>query len=169
MAATETPEQYAARFATYVEGRDPLTMQRDAPRTIAALVDGVPTDKLKRRAAPDRWSVVEIIAHMAEDELTSSWRYRQMIERDGAALMGFDQDLWARLGNYREWAPEDALAMFRLLREANLRMLEKLSPQQWNCSGKHDERGTLTVRDLARHMAAHDINHIKQIERLLSE
>jgi hypothetical protein len=52
---------------------------------------------------------VEIIAHLAEDELVSSWRYRQMIENSGCALSGFDQDEWARLGDYVSWKPADAL------------------------------------------------------------
>lgn len=167
MASPETAEQYAARFASYVEGRDPLAMQRKAPQTIATLISGVPAQQLKTRPAPERWSVVEIIAHMAEDELSSSWRYRQMIEHNGAPLLGFDQDLWAKLGDYQSWQPQEALAMYRLLREANLRLLEKLTPEQWESAGVHAERGPLTVRQLARHMAAHDINHIKQIERLL--
>jgi hypothetical protein len=143
-------------------------MQREAPKTLAALIEGIPVDRLRTRPAPERWSIVEIIAHMAEDELTSSWRYRQMIEHNGAPLLGFDQDLWARLGRYAEWDPQDAVAMFRLLREANLRMLEKLTPEHWDRSGEHPERGSITVRELARHMAAHDINHIKQIERILN-
>jgi len=167
MASPETAEQYTARFSSYVEGRDPLAMQREAPRTIAALADGVSAEKLQARPAPDRWSVVEIIAHLAEDELSSSWRYRQMIEHNGAPLLGFDQDLWAKLGDYQSWETQDALAMYRLLREANLRLLERLTPKQWECAGVHAERGPLTVRELARHMAAHDINHIKQIEQLL--
>ena len=91
-----------------------------------------------------------------------------MIEHDGETLQGFDQDLWARLGNYGSWEAREALELFRLLREANLRMLNALSPQQWERSGDHVERGKLTVRDLARHMAAHDINHIKQIESMLA-
>ena len=62
----------------------------------------------------------------------------------------------------------DALGLFRLLREANLRMLSALLPEEWERSGNHAERGNLTVRELVRHMASHDINHIKQIERLLA-
>jgi DinB superfamily len=57
--------------------------------------------------------------------------------------------------------------MIRLLREANLHMLASLSPAQLERSGNHAERGKITVRELARHMAAHDINHILQIERLI--
>jgi len=164
----ETPEEYRARLAGYVAGKDVLELQREAPRTLARLIEGIPEEALRRRPAPKKWSVVEIIAHLAEDELTSTWRYRQMIEHNGAKLLGFDQDEWARLGDYASWNINEALEMFRLLREANLRMLAILSPEEWECAGEHAERGKLTVRELARHMAAHDMNHIEQIERLLA-
>ena len=104
---------------------------------------------------------------MAEDELVSSWRYRQMIEHDGATLLGFDQDQWARLGDYDSWTAREALEMFRLLREANLRMFARLTPEEWQRCGAHTERGKITVEDLARMMAGHDVNHIIQVRRLL--
>ncbi len=165
---TETDEQYRKRLAGYIEGKDPLRIQRETPAKLARLIDGVSSEHLRRRPAPDKWSVVEILAHLAEDELASSWRYRQMLEHDGETLHGFDQELWAALGNYATWSVREALELFRLLRQANLRMLDTLSPGQWEHSGNHVERGKLTVRELARHMAAHDINHVKQIETLLA-
>lgn len=142
-------------------------MQRAAPATLAQLLAGVSDDALRCRPAPGKWSVIEIIAHLAEDELTSTWRYRQMIEQPGVTLTGCDQDQWAALGDYSSWKVGEALEMFRLLREANLRLLARLSLEQWNCHGMHTERGRLTVRELARHMAAHDTTHILQIQRLL--
>jgi hypothetical protein len=163
----ETAEQYRKRLAGYIEGEDPLRIQQETPAKLARLIDGVSDQRLAHRPIPDKWSIVEILAHLAEDELSSSWRYRQMIEHDGVVLYGFDQELWAQLGNYATWNARDALELFRLLREANLRMLHTLLSEQWERSGSHLERGTLTVRELARHMAAHDINHTKQIEQLL--
>jgi uncharacterized damage-inducible protein DinB len=142
-------------------------MQQATPDALQRIIEGMPEEQLRRKPALQMWSVLEILAHLAEDELTSSWRYRQMIENSGVTLMGFDQDQWATLGDYNSWKVREALEMFRLLREANLRMLARLTPQQWESSGDHSERGHMTVRDLARHMAAHDINHILQIERLL--
>ncbi|HEY9139592.1 MAG TPA: DinB family protein [Bryobacteraceae bacterium] len=169
MSATpETAEKYRERLARYIEGEDVLRLQSEAPRTLASLIEGVPEQKLRHRPAPDKWSIVEILAHLAEDELSSTWRYRQMIEHSGGTLLGFDQEKWARLGDYASWNASDALEMFRLLREANLRMLARLSPEEWECAGEHVERGKLSVRDLARHMAAHDVNHVKQIEGLLA-
>jgi hypothetical protein len=165
----ESAQQYKARLAAYVAGNDPIAMQREAPRTLALLIARVPQGKLTRKPAPDKWSVTEILAHLAEDELSSSWRYRQMIEYDNPPLLGFDQELWSRLGVYAAWNPREALEMFRLLREANLRMFAQLTPAQWRRHGLHAERGKLTIEDLCRHMAAHDMNHIDQIRQILGK
>lgn len=144
-----------------------IEMQRDAPRTLASLIAGATEEILSRPPAPGKWSVRAILAHMAEDELSSSSRYRQMIEHNGATLLGFDQDEWARLGDYDSWSSREALEMFRLLREANLRMFARLTTEEWQRYGVHAERGRMTVEDLARHMAVHDAKHINQVRRCL--
>ena len=142
-------------------------MLKEAPELLTELVASIPREKLTIRPAHGKWSVCEILAHLAEDELTASWRYRQMIENPGVSLPGFDQDRWAQLGDYNSWTADDALQMFRLLREANVRMLRRLTPEQWESHGIHGERGPMTVRSLARHMAGHDRNHVEQIERIV--
>src|SRR5882757_9466711 len=154
---TETAEEYKSRFAAYTEGKNPIAMQWEALHTLAQLIDGVAETKLQLRPAPGKWSVTEILAHLAEDELTSTWRYRQMLEYDSPELAGFDQDLWARLADYESWKSREALEMFRLLREANLRMFGRLTPAQWQRGGVHAEQGKITVQGLCRHMAAHDM------------
>jgi hypothetical protein len=164
----ETEGQYRDRLAGYMKNQDPLQLQRQTLTELNRHLDRASTQQLALRPAPGKWSPVEILAHLAEDELVTSWRYRQMLQQDGVALAGFDQELWARLGGYQNWNAREAFDMFRLLREANLRMLDSLSPEEWEHSGNHAERGRITVRDLARHMAAHDINHLKQIEALLA-
>jgi uncharacterized damage-inducible protein DinB len=166
---TETAEQYKARFAAYTDGKDPISMQHEAPRILAALIEGVPETRLKDRPAPGKWSITEILMHLAEDELTSTWRYRQILEHDAPQLAGFNQELWAEWSDYKSWEPRDAFNLFRLLREANLKMFARLTPDQWDRYGIHLERGKITVRDLCHHMAAHDINHIEQIRRILNE
>jgi len=164
----ESAEEYKVRLAAYTEGKDPIAMQGLAPRTLAQLIEGVAEGKLGLRPAPNKWSVTEILAHLAEDKLTSTWRYRQMLEHEGPELLGFDQVMWARLGNYGSWKAHEALEMFRLLREANLRMFAQVTPEQWQRYGVHAERGKLTVQELCGHMAAHDMNHIDQVRSILA-
>jgi uncharacterized damage-inducible protein DinB len=144
-----------------------LAEQREAPATLAKLIASASEAALRQPPAPGKWSVVAILAHLAEDELSSSWRYRQMLEHPGVALPGFDQEEWARRGDYTTWDPHEALEMFRLLREANLRLLARLTAEEWQSWGMHAERGRITVADLAGHMPGHDASHIEQIRRAM--
>ena len=158
---------YQARLNAYTQGRDPIRMQAEAPAILAKLIDGVSETELQARPAPGKWSIGEILAHLAEDEVATAWRYRQMIEHSGCELAPFDQDHWALLGDYSSWNPKEALELFRLLRVANVRMLTRLAADEWQKFGIHAERGKITVADLARHMAGHDMNHIDQVRRIL--
>lgn len=160
--------QYLERLRHLTADRDPLSIQASTASAIGTLIQSLSEARLRTRPAPGKWSIVEIIAHLAEDELVASWRYRQMLEHPGCALAGFDQDQWAAWGHYGEWNSKEALDLFRLLRNANLRMLRSLSPEEWASSGAHAERGSMTVRSLALHMAGHDLNHLEQIRSILS-
>ena len=159
--------EYLNRIRSSAETTNPLQAQSEAPEILAALIARATDDQLTTRPGENKWSIGEILAHLAEDEIATAWRYRQMVEHSGAELPGFDQDLWARLGNYRSREPHESLALFRLLRNANLAFLHQLAPEQWECFGIHAERGRITARDLAIHMTGHDANHIEQIRRIL--
>lgn len=101
----DNANQYQAWLDAHLQNQDPIAMQRAAPHTLAGLIEGAPDEILSRRPASGKWSVRAILAHLAEDELVSSWRYRQMIGHSGAIMLGFDQDEWARLGDYDSWTP----------------------------------------------------------------
>jgi hypothetical protein len=160
---------YLDRIRGYASGKDPLEAQAQSADMLEGLIANVSNERLTKRPAPGKWSIAEILAHLAEDEIATAWRYRQMVEHSGIELAGFDQELWAKLGNYAARVPQESLALFRLLRSANLEFLRGLSAEQWDCFGIHAERGRITVRALAAHMTGHDANHIDQIRRASSQ
>lgn len=162
----DTPD-YLARIRNHAQGDDPLELQKQAPTVLADLVSKASKEQLTSRPSKDKWSIGEILAHLAEDEIATAWRYRQMLEHSGLELPGFDQDLWARMGDYGARDPRESLALFRLLRNANLQFLRQMTQEQWQCFGIHAERGRITMKDLVVHMAGHDANHIQQIRRIL--
>jgi len=165
--AKETPEQYKSRILGLMDGKDAVAVQRETAAKLAKLVEGASREQLAKRPAADKWSVSEILVHLAEAEVSCFWRYRQMIEHNGASIIPFDQDLWYKLGDYPSRDPQESLQLFRMMRDANLRMFDHLAPEQWQLGGVHRERGPMTVADLARQMAGHDINHIAQVEKLV--
>jgi hypothetical protein len=164
----ETVQQYSQRILGHVEGKDPLKTQSATPKTLESLLKRAPASKLRKRPAPDKWSVAEILAHLADTEIVVGWRIRSILGAPGTAIQAFDQDAWAAAGNYAKRDPRKSIEQFRAVREANLALYKSLSPEQWKHFGLHAERGEESLQRILHMMAGHDINHILQIERILA-
>lgn len=163
----ESMEDYKTRILSYVGNQDPLLLQQQMEGKIDHLIRGVAPEKLLQRPLPDKWSVTEIIAHLADDELVGAYRIRLILSSPGTTIQSFDQDRWALQGKYNDIAITTSLALFNELRKANLFLFSTLTPEQWKMYGVHAERGKETIRDIATYYAGHDINHLKQIEAII--
>ena len=93
---------------------------------------------------------------------------RLILGAPGAPLAAYDQDSWVTSGHYEKRDPCKSVEQFRVLREANRGLLESLTPQQWKHYGMHSERVQETIELMVRMAAGHDINHLHQIEKILS-
>lgn len=165
---TETQAQYKARILRYLGGRDPLPLLAAAPTTLAALLARVPPGALDRCLAAGKWSIREITAHLADDELVGAYRVRLILSAPGTDIQAFDQAMWAVTGRYATSDPTTSLTLFRVLREANLALWRSLTPAEWDLVGVHAERGPESVREIAAYYAGHDLNHFAQIETILA-
>jgi hypothetical protein len=163
----ETPLEYVARMLRNIEGKDPIKVQSATAKKLDKLIRNQAPSSLRKRPAPGKWSVLEILAHMAETEFAAGWRIRQALSSPGIALQAFDQDAWANTGHYDKRPATKWVEQFRALREANLNLVRSLTPQQWKNHGLHEERGPQTIEQMVRMTAGHDINHTKQIELIL--
>ncbi|HWX53388.1 MAG TPA: DinB family protein [Verrucomicrobiae bacterium] len=163
----ETAQQYTQRLFGYVEGKEPLRLQQSAPKKLAALLKGRNKKQLSRRPAPGKWSVAEILAHLADAEIAIAWRLRQILSSNGTPVQAYDQDSWAATFNYARRDPRRSLEGFRVLRESNLALLKAVPRNLWENHGVHQERGNETVAHVVRMIAGHDLNHIQQVERIL--
>ena len=164
---SETISEYKARISSYQAGADPLVLQAKALETLAALVEGLSTEDLGRRPTPQKSSIREIVAHLADDELVGAYRIRLILSAPGTEIQAFDQDVWAR--RYGTADVKESIAVYRTLRNENLRLLRSLNPEEWNMFGVHAERGVESLRDIAAYFAGHDINHFLQIESILRQ
>ena len=165
----ETPEQYTKRVIGYMDGKKPLAVQAATPKKLERLIKGAPTSKLRKRPAPDKWSVSEILAHLADAEIVGGFRMRLILGAPGTPIAAFDQDSWVTSGHYGKRDPRISLEQFRVLRETNLALLKSLTPEQWKHYGMHSERGQESIEHIVRMFAGHDINHLQQIERILGK
>ena len=109
----ETPQQYTQRMLNHSRGKDPVRLQQAAPRKLAALTKGLNKKRLTRRPEPGKWSIAEILAHLADAELVVGYRLRLILASNGTPIQAFDQDAWADTFNYSRRDPKTSLETFR--------------------------------------------------------
>ena len=165
----ETPQEYIQRILAQLGGKDSAESAgrhggetwppRSSARPPRSCASGPPRENGPRR---------EILAHLADCEIVTGWRMRQILGAPGTPIQAFDQDAWAAAGHYEKRDARKSLEQFRVAREANLALLKSLSPEQWKHHGMHAERGVETIEHIIHLMAGHDLNHLSQVERILA-
>jgi hypothetical protein len=164
----EAPQEYVQRILGNLKGRDPMEVLGATAGRLRGYVRDTPIAVLRRRPAPDKWSGVEIIAHLADVEIVMGWRFRLILAHDGVAVQAFDQDEWVTNLRYQETDPAESVEQFEAARKANLRLLRRVDPTRLENHGMHPERGRETVAQLIRLVAGHDLNHLAQLESLMT-
>lgn len=147
--------------------REPLEVLPELVPWLETRLRDVPAEALRRPEGPGKWSVAEVLQHLADTEMVYGVRGRLVLSEDRPPIQGFDQDRWASLFRYAEAEPGHALAQLGALRAGNLLIWRSLGPAELARVGMHSERGPETVTLMLRMMAAHDLVHRRQIERVL--
>jgi len=153
-------------YERFLEGNDPLKLMTATPQRLNALVKGLTPAQVKKRVNPDKWSIHEILQHLADCELMFASRCRLIAFEDHPHLAPFDQDRWANGKAREKESAADALDRFHALRKTQL-LLYKASPAEvFAHTGMHPERGEVSMRITFETCAGHDVNHLRQIEGL---
>jgi hypothetical protein len=138
------------------------------PRKLERLLGGTTARRAGAKPAPGNWSAKEIVCHLADCELVYGVRYRKILSEENAALMPFDQEALAnRL--YRNQKLRDGLAVFKVLRAANIALLKSAPPSDRGRAGTHPDYGVLTLQQIVIHLADHDKKHVAQIAARLGK
>src|SRR5260370_17208806 len=103
-----------------------MRVQRRTPTELERLITGAAATRLQQRPAPGKWSVAEILAHLADTEIVASWRIRSILGAPGTPLQAFDQDAWLSAGHYERRDPRHSLKPFQLLPHFNLALFQTL-------------------------------------------
>lgn len=165
-AAIEHARAYVAAILDLLGDKDPLTVLRATPSALERAIGTTTPDVLARPEAPGKWSMREVLAHLADSDVVWAWRLRLILAQDRPQLTGYDQDRWAARLGYRDSDPRDSVAMFSVLRKANLRLLDRAAPEDLQRVGVHVERGEESLAHQTKLYAGHDILHLNQLERI---
>jgi hypothetical protein len=164
--AAEHAAAYVKAVLALVEGREPLAVLRETSPALVRAIDGLAPAQLRQPERPGKWSIGQVLQHLADSELVWAWRLRLILAEARPTLTGYDQDGWAERLRYEEADPSEALELFSTVRRANLRLVERASPEDLKRVGLHAERGEESLEHLFRLYAGHDLLHLRQIDRV---
>lgn len=157
---------YIDAIIAYLGDRDPLETLADTPAALHEATGGLNDTDLRRPEAEGKWSVIEVVRHLADVELVLGFRYRTSAADPGKPVPSIDQDAWARELLYSSADLDETLNDFERVRAINLAFLRRLPDDYWERYALHSDRGRESVADMVRLYAAHDCYHLKQIERI---
>ena len=132
------------------------------PGHLKSIMTSLSDDQINRSPAPGKWSIREILCHLADCEMVFAFRIRQTLAEPHHVVQPFDQDIWAK--PYAAYTAQAALATFAAVREWNLALVRSLPSDAFAKPMTHPERGTMTLQTVIETMGGHDINHLKQME-----
>lgn len=137
---------------------------------IAALADGVDEAQARWKPAPDKWSVLEVVCHLADEEVEDfRTRLDLTLHRPEEAWPPIDPQGWVTARHYAQQDLGESLGRFLAARRDSLTWLASLEDPDWSRAYEHPRAGTITAGDLLTSWVAHDHIHIRQLNRLHRE
>jgi hypothetical protein len=137
-----------------------------------ALRSGVarfPREMWQYRSAVEDWTIHEILVHIADCEANSFLRLRRLVAEPGQAVLAYDENAWARRLDYHSQSPDDALELFRWLRQNSYVLAKSLPAATWSHTIHHPENGLMTMDDWLDVYAQHIPDHLAQMDRIHAE
>lgn len=151
------------RYVEALEGADPVEALRKAPKRFKKLLKGLSEKQLAKRPSEGKWSIKEVLAHLADGEVISGSRMRFVAAQPRSTLIGYDQDLFvANLGIERV-KTKALFEAFEAARALNVALIERLPEEAFARVGLHSERGEESLDMMVSMYAGHDFIHERQI------
>ena len=139
---------------------------RRGAELVAVSITGAAGSELDFAPEPGKWSIRQIVAHLADADLVGAHRFRQLIAEENPTLIAFDQNLWTANLDYARRKPKQSLETFRRLRAESYDLLKGLSQDAFDRAGNHTERGRVTLGELLDGYAGHAEAHARQLQEI---
>lgn len=142
-----------------------ISLLEKTPKILEMMLQDLSGELLHWKPAPDRWSISEVLAHVADLEQLYAERSRRMISEESPALQGYDQ-AQSPGGDYSRGSAGEHLAHFVRARKATTAFLKGLPASAGERTGIHSELGSVTLAQMLNEWASHDLGHIRQIAEI---
>ncbi len=141
-------------IAAYVEG----------PKQLRAAVAGLNQEQLTARPIAGKWSILEVVAHIADFEPVYTDRFRRVLALKSPLLLAADENDFAKNLHYHHRVVNEELAMIEAIRVSTARLLLAADELTWQRTGQHSERGTVTLLELLQSAVKHIPHHLAFVQ-----
>jgi len=149
---------------TREERRQKLESFGRAPAMLSAALRKFPKKMWLYKVSPDRWSIHEIILHLADTEANAYIRCRRMIAEPGSPVLAYDATAWAGTLGYFHQSTKEALEIIKRLRRMTYQLLAALPESVWCNAVRHPEQGALTLDAWLDQQEKHIPHHLEQMK-----
>ena len=164
--AVAQADAYVAAILAALGSRDPMELLDETPTVLRTAVAGLTSEQDGTPERPGKWSVRQVVQHLADSDVVGAFRFRMVLAHDAPELPGYDQDLFAERLRYQDTDLATALDDFEFLRNLNLRLLRRATPEDMKRVMRHAERGDEPLAHKVKLYAGHDVVHLRQIARI---
>ena len=141
------------------------------PRTLRAMLSGLPSAWIDATEGPETWSPYVIVGHLIHGERTDWIPRAQVILAQGSDRRFTPYDRFAQFRESKGKTLGELLDELEVLRTANLVTLAgwRLTTEQLALEGLHPDFGAVTLSQLLATWVAHDLGHVAQIARVMAK
>lgn len=142
---------------------DLLERFRRGPELVAVATTGASNQELDFGPGSGKWTVRQIVCHLADFEMVAAIRIRQVLCEDNPTLQAYDGNLWSQHLDHATRKISVAVEGFRRVRTETYDLLKSRPEDAFSRRATHTELGPLTLHDILRNMAEHAENHSRQM------
>ena len=154
---------YAEQYILLVAGDDILYTLDAQHKQTATLFSGRSERDGNFRYAPGKWSLKEVVGHVADAERIFAYRAMRIARGDQTPLAGFEQDDYVRAARFGARKLADIVGEYADVRQASLALFRSLDEEAWLRRGVANGN-PVTVLALAYLIAGHELHHRKILD-----
>jgi hypothetical protein len=157
--------EYAEFYAGYVKRVPPgdvVATIRDQMAETLTFLRGIDPARTTSGYAPGKWSIRDVVLHMADTERVMAYRALRIARADTTPLASFDENAWTPMAGANARSMDSLLAELESTRRATVAMLDGLPPEAWARVGTASGK-PVSVRALAWIIAGHERHHVAVI------
>ena len=133
------------------------------PRDLRAAIDGLSREQLVSRPVPGKWSILEVVCHLADTDANIAHRIKRVLSEERPTFERVRPDLMQAALAYHAREAEDELTAFEVTRRQIGRILSASPPEAWERTGVVGDRGERTVGQMVNGAVEHLAHHLKFI------